>query len=98
MTNQKTTEEKIKEIVAEGLSRGVFHNDDPNGFRQQWLYDKLQEFRQQTLEEAMEHVANKRTTVNYANSHDAIMHSDYDYGFNDCRQQTLSNLQKLKDN
>ena len=35
----------------------------------------------------------ERGTKNYTNSHDAIIHSDYDYGWNACQAELLKNIE-----
>jgi hypothetical protein len=40
-------------------------------------------------------VPKKRTTANYNNSHDAILYSDHDYGYNQAIDQILKNIESL---
>lgn len=50
---------------------------------------------QSAIQECLEALPEERGTKNYTNSHEAIMKSDYDFGFNSCLSQCQSNIKKL---
>jgi hypothetical protein len=58
---------------------------------------EIKEFIRQSIENILDSISyEERGTKNYSNSHDAIMHSDYDYGYSSAMKEVREEIKKIK--